>query len=331
MQPNSEKYRLLLRFLSASTPISSIEYGSWFVQPIVGGANNLLYRVTSFEEDLAVKFTIRDSRRRAEREHAALTVMQATGQSIAPTPVLLDCDSYPQPVVVQSWLDGEVKDEPPTSDAEWCKLLTHYAHVHAIQPHHKAFSFDAMPFDAVLTARSLSECRYIVNDQIQRVPFDERPQELRELIEQFNQCLLGEWPTPIQSLCHTDPNITNFVRQPAEWLSVDWENSGWGDPAFEIADTMAHPAYLDVDLSRWRWVVDTYCELVDDQSMAERIWVYYQTMLVWWVARFARSLYEIPKGFDQRLVERPPDWEEKCRAKYSHYLALAYFYLEDQQ
>jgi len=46
-------------------------------------------------------------------------------------------------------------------------------------------------------------------------------------------------------------------------------------------------------------------------------------MLIWWVARLARMLYEAPRGGDQRLVTRPDGWLEDIRQKYGRYLELA--------
>ena len=42
-------------------------------------------------------------------------------------------------------------------------------------------------------------------------------------------------------------------------------------------------------------------------------------MLVWWVARLARGLYEIPLGKDKRLVERPSNWQEDAQMKLDYY------------
>jgi len=102
---------------------------------------------------------------------------------------------------------------------------------------------------------------------------------------------------------------------------VDWENSGWGDPAFEIADLRTHPAYLEIPATRWEWVVATYCDLRADAdpTAATRISLYYKVMLLFWVVRLARTLYEVPRGLDQRLVERPHNWEEETREKYTLY------------
>jgi thiamine kinase-like enzyme len=104
---------------------------------------------------------------------------------------------------------------------------------------------------------------------------------------------------------------------------VDWENSGWGDPAFEIANLITHPAYIKVPLSRWDWVIDAYCELARDDDIATRIRTHWKILLIWWVARTARYLYEIPRGLDKRLVSRPAGWQTDMRAKYKHYVSWA--------
>ncbi len=104
---------------------------------------------------------------------------------------------------------------------------------------------------------------------------------------------------------------------------MDWDGSGWGDPAFDIAGLIAHAAYVDVPLSRWEWVVDTYCRLAGDDGMAVRIGVYRRALLLFWAIRLARFLYEVPRGLDPRLVERPEGWEVDIRRKYDRYLALA--------
>lgn len=46
-------------------------------------------------------------------------------------------------------------------------------------------------------------------------------------------------------------------------------------------------------------------------------------MLVWWVARFARTLYEVPRGGDQRLAGRPASWQAAAEAGYRRYCELA--------
>jgi hypothetical protein len=67
------------------------------------------------------------------------------------------------------------------------------------------------------------------------------------------------------------PNIRNFIRRAGGWASVDWENSGWGDPAFEIADLMTHPVYAAVPPERWEWLIAVYCTARGDPGGQQRI------------------------------------------------------------
>ncbi len=130
------------------------------------------------------------------------------------------------------------------------------------------------------------------------------------------------WPDPHVALCRVDANTTNFVQNAGRWQSLDWENSGWGDPAFELADLMLHPAYLAVPDMRWTQVVELYTQLTGNE-VAERLEVYYPALLVFWAVRFARYLYEVPRGLDLRLVARPTDWHADFRRKYQKYLERA--------
>jgi thiamine kinase-like enzyme len=143
------------------------------------------------------------------------------------------------------------------------------------------------------------------------------------LLGQIARLRLPEWPAPPLALCRVDPNIRNFIRRPGDWASVDWENSGWGDPAFEIADLITHPSYAAVSPKRWDWLIAAYCAARDDSGAEWRIRVYTMLMLAWWAARLARTLYEVPRGGDQRLAPRSAAWQTETEALYQRYLALA--------
>ena len=311
--------RPVVAHLARSRPFEPERWQDWRLSRVVGGANNLIYRATGDAEDFAVKFCIRDSRDRAGREYGALCVLAEAGLAIAPEPVLLDRHSYPHPVVVQSWLPGDVLTAPPETDEAWHSLIAHFAAIHTITP---AMTNTALP-TAVLNARSRETCLELVHQQMELLPPEAQPLELHTLTRDLAASLGQDWPAAPTSLCRVDPNFSNIICRPETWASVDWENSGWGDPAFEIADLMVHPAYIDVPTSRWDWVLDRYCSLARDSGTAERICVYRKTMLIWWVARLARTLHEVPRGLDQRLVDRPANWEHDVRSKYRHYLCQA--------
>lgn len=308
----------LLDYLAAERPEGGA-WRQWHIARIGGGANNLLYRATGDARDLAVKWTIRDERDRAGRELLALLALRGAGLAVAPEPIYLERKRYPLPVIVQSWLPGEVRDEPPDGDQEWRRLLEHYIAIWSIAP-----GGTALPIrNSVHTMRCAADGVRLIERQLALLPGEARPPALDALLRLVARLAPPERPAPATALCRSDPNILNFVRGPAAWASVDWENSGWGDPAFEIADTMAHPAFAGVPAARWGWLIDGYCELRGEPGGAVRVRTYYRLMLVWWAARLARLLYEVPRGGDQRLAARPDGWLDDVRAKYERYLALA--------
>jgi aminoglycoside phosphotransferase (APT) family kinase protein len=291
----------------------------WQVQRVAGGQNNLLYRATNRQHDLAVKFTRRDARDRAGREYRTLRLLDNLGLHIVPKPILLNRDRYTQPVVVETWLSGAVSAELPTR-TEWNYILEHYAAIHSITPEASA---EQLP-RAVLTLTDAQSGVDWIEGELEQVPPGDRRTELQELVAHLRRAQFPEWPEPQPVLCRVDPNLLNFVRRPNEWLSVDWENSGWGDPAFEIADLMTHPAYERVPTSELEWLVDTYQSLSTDRTIAIRIHAYYKIMIVRWALFFGRKLLVLHEARQSEgLSGRPPGWWEELPARYLRYLNLA--------
>lgn len=309
----------LIGFLAQIEPQTEIEWNGWRVARVTSGWNNLIYRATNSEFDYAVKFTRRDNRDRAGREFKALTALRDIGLNIAPAPVLLEQNRYRLPVVVQSWLEGRVRVEPPANDDEWLCLLQHYATLNRVTPQMVRQDLTT----AVVTMRTADEGKERVRQQCALLPDEALSVEVKELIARLEVTRFEDWQPPPIALCRVDPNITNFICRENAWASVDWENAGWGDAAFEIADLIVHPAYMDVPADRWAWVIEQYCRLMKVPEMAQRIHVYYQIMLVWWVVRFARYLYDLPRGNDRRLVDQPHARQAAFQTKYAHYWDLA--------
>lgn len=309
----------LLHFLASEHPKDG-HFHNWQFAQISGSANNLLYRAISSTADLAIKFTIRDARRRAYREYQALLALQQAEANLAPQPILLDESSYPLPVVVQSWISGEVKAEPPRTDADWQKLVDHYAQIAQVTPERVTVPIDT----AVMNFTSISHAYQQIQQQLANIPPTDLPNSMQKLLADLSSAPLPPCPpAPSLTLCRNDSNSLNFIRRPYGWLSVDWENSGWGDPAFEIADVICHPRYASMSNERWQWVMHLYGELSGDETAVKRIQIYTPLMLVWWAARLVRASYEVPRGLDERLVARPSDWQAQNQALFERYVQLA--------
>ncbi len=311
--------RSLLDYLASGVRREDGQWRDWQIARIGGGRNNLLYRASGPCSDLVVKLTVRDERDRASREYGALAVLREAGLAIAPEPILLDRTSYRLPVVVQSWLEGEVSDTPPSTDDEWHRLAQHLASVHTVTPETAQMQ---LPWTTI-NANTAQEGLWRVREQMARIPPEAQPASLQALLARFEASRFPEWPKAPVTLCRLDNNITNYIRRPGPWASVDWEYSGWGDPAFDVANLLTHVTFQEVAASRRKWFVDCYCGLVEDESAAVRIHAYCDILVVWWAARLARFLYEIPRGQDRRLAGWPAGWQADYQAKYEHYLGLA--------
>ncbi len=283
--------------------------------------NNVVFRVLGQGRDSAVKFTIRDGRQRARREYMALRALHAAGLDLAPRPSHFDDTSFAHPVVVMDWLEGEVSAEAPKSDADWTHLVAHYATIHTVTPELVSLPLNS----AVINFDSLVSARQSIAQQLAAVPNGFWPGALRRLLARLEDAVLPFSPRPPRrALCRVDANLLNFVRRPGQWMSVDWENSGWGDPAFEIVDMMTHPTFLDVSAERWEWVARRYGELSGDASAVARIHIYYPFMLVWWAARAARGLYELPRGLDQRLARKSVTKQADLQLLFDRYVQLGH-------
>jgi aminoglycoside phosphotransferase (APT) family kinase protein len=307
--------RQLIQVLDLYQPTPPGELEGWSITPITGGANNLLYHVTYDDVNYAVKFTLKDPRRRAYREYTALALLQSLGLDLAPCPILFDEDTYSLPVIVQSWIEGEVNATFPDTDEAWTGLLNYYKAVHGIEA----------PLDTldkpVLYAENADQCKAIIHQKVERLPLDAQPPSLRLLTTRFERMKLPRWKQPTLSLTRTDPNPRNFIYRPDRtWASVDWEYSGVTDPAFEIADLLAHPQFIPLSRDRQEWIIQHYCQ--GDEDCEIRIRTYWLTMTLWWAARSAQYLYEVPLGLDPRLAQRPPTWKEDSERKYTHYVEM---------
>ena len=309
----------LLHHLDTTQPGLTETWRSWLIAPVSGGANNRLYRATGEGGDYAVKFAIRDTRDRAGREYSALRTLRQAGLKIAPEPILLEPDRYGQPVVVQSWLHGEALTGPPQGDTEWVAFLDHYTTIHSVTPQNTTIKLAA----GYLNVTSGEAGKALVRAHAAMLPPDARPKSVVELLDWFDPWTPPVWPAPAQTLVRVDGNWRNFLRVGDGLASVDWEYSGWGDPAFELAELALHPAYESVPGARWDELSANFALRRNDPTAVLRIRTYTTIMLVWWVVRWARYLYEVPRGLDPRLVSRPEGWLANVERQYNRYLALA--------
>lgn len=311
----------LLEYLMKTPPDEPHFWQEWFIERVFGGQNNLLYHAWPAGADVAVKITRVDERNRAVREFNTLLALHQADLKIAPLPLaLVSENNRDRQIVVQTWLDGDVRPEPPQTDEEWEHFLEHILLTHAVLPEATAVSLPAATLYATHPDQILDYVKsYIYKHQLQN------QEPLAELVAKLETKKYPRWPVVQKTLIHCDSNPRNFVRRPSGWLSVDWENSGWGDPALEIADVMAHAGMMPVPLARWQAFVAAYGARCSDSTVVSRIWAYYPLIVTLWVAIFSKGMYDLAHDVPHdRLAPRPSDWAKTLPVKYNHYLNLAY-------
>jgi aminoglycoside phosphotransferase (APT) family kinase protein len=221
---------------------------------VTGGANNALYRVETGEEIYACKLCVPDDRRRAWREYSALRILETAGVPLAPQPLWLDesLASVPYPVVIYRWVEGETL-RLPLEAAQLAALLEGYRRLYAIRPedHAGAGVLDAWfhwfgwaPYLAELDELLAFYGPWLSEKDPAGPALAAR---LARLVRRCKEKLLApETPSPGRAafplrLCRVDHNLRNTLRNREDGLRwVDWEYSGWGDPALDLADLRWH-------------------------------------------------------------------------------------------
>lgn len=311
----------LLDYLLQTPPDEPHFWQEWFIERVFGGQNNLLFHGQHENANVAVKITRVDERNRAVREFNTLLALQQADLNIAPLPLALDAgNGNGRQVVVQSWLDGDVRHTPPQSDEEWALFLEHILLTHTVLPEATAVTLPPATLNAAHPDQFLDYVKsYLNKHQLQG------QEPLAGLVAKLETRQYPQWPVVQRTLIHCDTNPRNFVRRPSGWLSVDWENSGWGDPALEIADVLAHAGMMSVPLARWPAFVAAYAARCGDDTAVSRIWAYYPLIVTLWVAIFSKGMYDLAHQVPHdRLAPRPFDWAKTLPIKYNHYLNLAY-------
>lgn len=291
------------------------------VRRVTGGMNNALYRVETVGGVFACKLCVADDRRRAEREYHALRLLQVAGIDVAPQPRWLDLDgTLPYPAVAYVWLDGQPLASPlPASDL--AHVLETFQHFHALAP-------EAFPSAPILPAcfhwraaqPHLAEMRNLFSqygpwlaEHIAGGPdLCARMTRLIELCAQWVLAANVDLEHIPLRLCRVDPNLENALHCTdgrVRW--VDWEFSGWGDPALELADLCWHAALEEVAPEQHRWLRENYRPPKGDSTFHARVAVWDRIIATRWPLLVLRLLWVQFNGLDRvRLTAPVGDPEE---------------------
>ncbi len=321
---------------------------SWSSDAVVmrratGGANNALYRVETGGQTYAAKLCVADGRRRAAREFGALRLLRAAGLDIAPQPVWLgeSCAVVPFPVVVYRWLPGEPLGPAPTSH-QLTALLESVHCMHALRrsdfedsdlPDAIFHWFDFEPYLAELHDFLVEYGTWLATTEPDGQDLRDR---LARLVDSCTETLTttdvdpGRGCFPLH-LCRVDPNLANAVWGNDDQLRwVDWEYSGWGDPALDLAELRWHAALVGLSETQQIWLRKNYRRPEDDPGFDERLVTWDRLLATRWPFAILRVLWSEYHGPDRVRLTRPANDPTELRARLIRFIERAE-YLADNQ
>ena len=305
------------------------------------GLNNALYRVRVGGEVYACKFFVKDERRRGDREWAAVNMLQSAGRRLAPEPVALANDGpLPQPVIIYRWVNSVTLAGQSLSRQDLIQLIGALNEVHRtpssgnetlLPAWHQPSSYQAYYEEVVGFYTRLRAWADEVG-----VPNADLPQwlaGLRNLLPLMEQTagrakdIVGQAGTDGvyhgTTLVRVDGNLENIVRdENGQIVFMDWECSGLGDPAFDLAEQRWHPRTLNISQQEWEAAMAAYLPAGDDPGFAERLAVYSQLVPAWWVGRSVLHLLEAAGAgrTRRRLAPIPGRMYRSVRKQLDRYL-----------
>lgn len=308
--------------------IESFGANGWHLTRAPKGMNGIVYHAQHADGyDLAIKISKRDTRDRAGREYAATKALRESGHDICPRPLHLEREPahLPGDVVISGWLPGHVLDRLPTSQdrAGWQAILDGMSQSHSLTP-------EASPIPlqkAVMDVREPQDVLCYIDGWLERLPRGKvgtlHHDQLKRLVERVHAITLPRWiePAPV-GLIQCDVNPNNILLHNGKIRLIDWENSGWADPAFDLADLFAKPDVGNqITESHRAWLRAELGKLLHDSSLPERSVIYERLLLVWWTLRISGYLVET-SGYrlagvqvvdrEKTIAKQIALWQQSC-------------------
>lgn len=307
------------------------------------GMNNSLFHVQVAGETYACKLCVADGRRRAYREWAALQQLWRADLPLAPRPVAYFPDGpLPVPAVVYGWVDGVPLTREPLTAHTLMELSNALWRIHRVP---RAPAPELLPAfhqpprftDYLAEIRANTAQVQAWAERVNAKPpmlaqwAADLPALLPALVETLHLAEAAIHDArladicPAHSLIRVDGNLDNVLRGADGRLSfVDWEYSGLGDPAYELAELRWHPNAMHLPSVWWDTALATYPPPPGDGSFESRLTLFNRLLPIWWVGR---NLLFLLEGAGQiaarpRLAPIPDTIYNQVRRRTAALLAL---------
>lgn len=251
------------------------------------GTNHQVFKYKNSNESYLIKMASQNKSIRLTKELLALIFINTQDEGLAPKPIAFIRDKDNLSFLITEWIQGKIYQEPPHQDSEWIQIVEHYFRIHSNSPScHNLFVQTAYQNPC-----AKQKSKQFIESELGKVPKEFWPIELNSLLQLWEEKTFINWSSPKVAFCRGDGNFTNFIWQSKGIVSVDWEYAGWGDPYFDLASLLAHPAYVDLNLSKIQWVAEYYNGLAKQKDFNQKINDYLLTLYIYWAARYTNLLY----------------------------------------
>lgn len=308
----------------------------WVVERVAGGANNALYRVTSNGQQIACKLCVPDDRQRAAREYRVMQVLQSAGADVAPEPLWLDesCMVAPFPVVMYRWLAGEPLPTDMTG-AQWAAFAGTIQQIHALLQANYGDSglpdawfhwFDVEVYLAELEGLLRQFGPWLLVTSLDGASLQARLARIVAACSNYLRASgvdLARGRVPL-SLCRVDANRLNAIwGRDARLRWVDWEYSGWGDPALDLADLRWHAALENVRAEQHDWLRAAYQRPTGDSTFDVRLDAFDRLLVSRWPLLVLRVLWNQANGTDRLRLSQMPEDQAVLWARFIRFIERA--------
>ena len=249
------------------------------LQPLSGGMNNALYRLWHDGRELCLKLHVVDDRRRAGREWATLTLLARRGHPRAPDPVWRS-PRDDRPAIAMTFVGGEPLGDAHLQPAQLDAIAEALADLYSITP--------------ADVREPIAEVATPARAMLRRVRADwAAPDAAANPARQHDAQLWQSWahgpdpetllrPPTQRVFGRGDPSLANLLWNGTRVALLDFEYSGWTDPAYELADLVEHPRSRGTPDATWYAFVDRFAL---DPSAVIRHRAARRMLALFWLAR----------------------------------------------
>jgi hypothetical protein len=256
------------------------------LEPMTGGFNNPLYRFDLHGRTLCLKLPLVDDRRRGEREWRALTLLTRRGTPAVPEPVWRS-EHPDRPAIVMTFAPGAALGADPLQPRQADALIEALDALYAITPN----GVDQPVPDVVTPAAAMVARMHRTWTALQADSAGITDPDRQQLLQGWRRWSAGPQPRQLtgpapRAFGRGDPSLANFLWDGTRLTLLDFEYSGWTDPAFELADLVEHTQSRATPDRTWDQLVDRF-DL--DRPARQRHHAARQLMCFFWLARWWRD------------------------------------------